>query len=98
MLMAAVLIKFKPETVAWQRWYPMSVVLLAARLGHAVVLFCRPQTIPSPCVCAALAYRVVEYCCGFGVLVSMLPQQACRVRSVAGFGWHVTHGLGQCGR
>lgn len=26
-----------------------------ARLGHAVVLFCRPQTIPSPCVCAALA-------------------------------------------
>ena len=70
MLMAAVLIKFKPETVAWQRWYLMSVVLLAARLGHAVVLFCRPQTIPSPRVCAALAYCLAEHqCVGSGVVL-----------------------------
>ena len=70
---------------------------LAARLGHVVVLFCRPQTIPPPCVCAALAYRVAGYCCGFGVLVSMLSQQACRLRNVVGFGRHVAHGFGQCG-
>ena len=71
MLMTAMLIKLKPQAVSWQRWYLTGCGDgLVARLGHAVVLFCRPQTIPSPRVCAALAYCLAEHqCVGSGVVL-----------------------------
>ena len=71
--MAAMLIKLKPQAVSWQRWYLNGCGDgHVARLGHAVVLFCRPQTIPSPRVCAALAYCLAEHqCVGSGVVLDL---------------------------
>ena len=70
MLMAAVLIKLKPQAVSWQRWYLMGAVMGMLPDLDMLCLFCRPQTILSPRVCAALAYCLAEHqCVGSGVVL-----------------------------
>ena len=71
MLMTAMLIKLKPQAVSWPRWYLMGAVMgLLPDLDMLWFYFCRTQTIPSPRVCAALAYCLAEHqCVGSGVVL-----------------------------
>ena len=95
LLMAAVLIKLKPETVSWQRWYLMGAVMgLLPDLDMLWFYFVDHKQFHHH---VYVPHWPIVWLGGFGVLVSMLSQQACRLRSVVGFGRHVAHGFGQCG-